>query len=237
MATSSAARQFVTWAPLAALLVVLLPALAAAQEPAPPAVSAPDKPERLLALDIFGGWSGCCAAIETPGTGEESNKNRRERVGGRSDCALRKALARHQEYTVGRTTIIDVPVWQVTAGPQLYIGKSYARWMAHALVGFSTTSGVTPSQSSVTWVVGGGWMYSSSGSKGTTSGSVSMEWRRTTSAGSLEWSYRCASEHARTTMSPVSSESDLDHCSLPSRRPDSLRQSPSSCTPDPSRRA
>ena len=33
MSTSSAARQFVTWAPLAALLIVLLPALAAAQEP------------------------------------------------------------------------------------------------------------------------------------------------------------------------------------------------------------
>ena len=33
MATSSAARQLVTWAPLAALLIVLLPALAAAQEP------------------------------------------------------------------------------------------------------------------------------------------------------------------------------------------------------------
>jgi hypothetical protein len=33
MNTSSAARQFVTWAPLAAVLIVLLPALAAAQEP------------------------------------------------------------------------------------------------------------------------------------------------------------------------------------------------------------
>ena len=74
MSTSSAARQFVTWAPLAALLVVLLPALAAAQEPAPPAVSAPDKPERLLALDIFGGWASGYATIEAPGTGEESSK-------------------------------------------------------------------------------------------------------------------------------------------------------------------
>ena len=33
MGTSSAARQFAAWAPLAALLIVLLPALAAAQEP------------------------------------------------------------------------------------------------------------------------------------------------------------------------------------------------------------
>ena len=33
MRTSSAARQFVAWAPLAALLIVLLPALVAAQEP------------------------------------------------------------------------------------------------------------------------------------------------------------------------------------------------------------
>jgi len=33
MNTSSAARPFVTWAPLAALLIVLLPALVAAQEP------------------------------------------------------------------------------------------------------------------------------------------------------------------------------------------------------------
>jgi len=33
MATSSAARQFVTWAPLAAVLIVILPALSVAQEP------------------------------------------------------------------------------------------------------------------------------------------------------------------------------------------------------------
>ena len=33
MRTSSAARQFVTWAPLAAILIVLLPAVVAAQEP------------------------------------------------------------------------------------------------------------------------------------------------------------------------------------------------------------
>jgi hypothetical protein len=33
MGTSSAARQFVTWAPLAALLIVLLPTFSAAQEP------------------------------------------------------------------------------------------------------------------------------------------------------------------------------------------------------------
>jgi len=33
MHTSSAARQFVTWAPLAAVLIVLLPVVAAAQEP------------------------------------------------------------------------------------------------------------------------------------------------------------------------------------------------------------
>ena len=33
MGTSSAVRQFVTWAPLAAMLIVILPALAAAQEP------------------------------------------------------------------------------------------------------------------------------------------------------------------------------------------------------------
>ena len=33
MRTSSAARQFVTWAPLAVMLIVLLPAVSAAQEP------------------------------------------------------------------------------------------------------------------------------------------------------------------------------------------------------------
>ena len=33
MGTSSAVRQFVTWAPLAAMLIVLLPVVAAAQEP------------------------------------------------------------------------------------------------------------------------------------------------------------------------------------------------------------
>jgi hypothetical protein len=33
MSTSSAARQFVTWAPLAAVLIVLLPVVATAQEP------------------------------------------------------------------------------------------------------------------------------------------------------------------------------------------------------------
>ena len=155
MSTSSAAGPFVTWAPLAAVLLILLPAFAAAQEPAPPAVSAPDKPERLLALDIFGGWSGCCAAIETPGTGEESNK-----IGGNGWEVGATVLYGKRwlgiKSTVGRTTIFDVPVWQVTAGPQVYIGKSYARWLAHALVGFSKTSGVTPSQSSVMWVAGGG---------------------------------------------------------------------------------
>lgn len=210
MRTSSAARQFVAWAPLAALLIVLLPALAAAQEPAPPAVSAPDKPERLLALDIFGGWSGCCTAIETPGTGEESNK-----IGGTGWEVGATVLYGKRwlgiKSTVGRTTIFDVPFWQVTAGPQVYIGGAWARWLAHALIGYATTSGATPSQSSVMWVVGGDWIYSSSGSKGTTSGSVSMECRRTTSAYSLERSCRCASEHAGTTMRP--SESDLDICS------------------------
>jgi hypothetical protein len=127
MSTSSAAGPFVTWAPLAAVLLILLPAFAAAQEPAPPAVSAPDKPERLLALDIFGGWSGCCAAIETPGTGEESNK-----IGGNGWEVGATVLYGKRwlgiKSTVGRTTIFDVPVWQVTAGPQVYIGKSYARW-------------------------------------------------------------------------------------------------------------
>ena len=155
MRTTSAARRFGAWAPLAVMLIVLLPAVSAAQEPAPPAASAPDKPERLLALDIFGGWSGCCAAVETPGTGEESNK-----IGGNGWEVGATVLYGKRwlgiKSTVGRTTIFDVPVWQVTAGPQVYYGKAYGRFLAHALVGFSTTSGVTPSQSSVMWVLGGG---------------------------------------------------------------------------------
>ena len=211
MSTSSAARQFVTWAPLAALLIVLLPALATAQEPAPPAVSAPDKPERLLALDIFGGWASGYATIEAPGTGEESSK-----IGGGWEVGATVVYGKRWlgiKSTVSRTTSLDVPVWQITAGPQVYIGKAHARWLVHALVGFATTSGVTPSRSSVVGVVGGDWIYSSFGSRGTTSGSVSMDCRRTTAACLLEWSCRCASEHAGTTMSPVSSESDLDLCS------------------------
>ena len=155
MRTSSAARQFVAWAPLNAVLIVLLPVVAAAQEPAPPAVSAPDKPERLLALDIFGGWAGGYATVETPSTAEESNK-----IGGSGwEVGATVLYGKHWlgiKSAVGRTTLLDVPVWQITAGPQVHIGKFQARWLAHVLVGFATTSGVTPSRSSVMWVVGGG---------------------------------------------------------------------------------
>ena len=156
MNTSSAARQFVTWAPLAAVLIVLLPAFAAAQEPARPAVSAPDKIERFLALDIFGGAVVGSATTETPDTGEESDKDD-DMTGwevGATFLYGKRWLG--IKSTVGRATILDVPVWQVTAGPQVYIGKANARWLVHALVGFAATSGVTPSRSSVVGVVGGG---------------------------------------------------------------------------------
>jgi hypothetical protein len=155
MDITSATRQFPAWATLAELLIVLLPAFAAGQEPAPPAVSAPDKPERFLALDIFGGYVRGYGTFEAPGTGEESHK-----IGGEGGEVGATVLYGKRwlgiKSTVGRATILDVPVWQVTAGPQVYIGKAHARWLAHALVGFATTSGVTPSQGSAVWVVGAG---------------------------------------------------------------------------------
>ena len=126
-----------------------------AQEPAPPAVSAPDKPERLLALDIFGGATVGSMTIETPDTGEESTND--DMVGWEVGATViygKRWLG--IKSTVGRAKLLDVPVWQVTAGPQVYIGKANARWLVHALVGFAATSGVTPSRSSVVGVVGGG---------------------------------------------------------------------------------
>jgi len=155
MHTSSAARQFVAWAPLAALLIVLLPALAAAQEPAPPAVSAPDKPERFLALDIFGGYVRGYLTSETPGTGEEPNKSRGE--GGEFGATIlfgKRWLG--IKSTVGGATLLEVPTWQVTVGPQVSIGKANARWLAHALIGIAGTSGVTPSRSSAVGLLGVG---------------------------------------------------------------------------------
>jgi hypothetical protein len=155
MRTSSAARQFVTWAPLAALLIVLLPASAAAQEPARPAASPPDKPEGFLALDIFGAYVRGYGAVETSSTGAESNK-----IGGEGFDVGATVLHGKRwlgiKSTVGRATILDVPVWQITAGPQVYIGKAYARWLVHALGGLATTSGATPSRTSVMGVFGGG---------------------------------------------------------------------------------
>ncbi len=155
MNTSSGARQFVTWASLAAVLIVLLPAFAAGQEPVPPAIRAPGTSQRLLALDIFGGWALCCDPIETPGTGEDTKES------GGSGWEVGATVFYGRPWlgfrgTVGRTTTLDLPVWQVTAGPQVSTGKALARFMAHALVGYAKTSGVTPSQSSVVWAVGGG---------------------------------------------------------------------------------
>jgi hypothetical protein len=139
----------------AALLGTSLAATGWAQEPARPAGSAPDKPERFLALDIFGGYVRGYGTIEISGTGEESSK-----IGGEGfDIGATVVYGKRWlgiKSAVGRATILDVPVWQLTAGPQVYIGKANARWLAHALVGFATTSGVTPSQSSVVGVVGVG---------------------------------------------------------------------------------
>jgi hypothetical protein len=140
----------------AALLGASLAATGWAQEPARPAVSAPDKSGRLLALDIFAGAVVGSATTETPNSGEESNTDDDMtgwEVGatvlyGKRWLGIRSA--------VGRATILDVPVWQIAAGPEVYIGNAYARWLAHALVGVATTSGVTPSRSGVVGVVGGG---------------------------------------------------------------------------------
>jgi hypothetical protein len=96
------------------------------------------------------------ATTETPDTGEESNKD--DDMTGWEVGATVLYGKRWLGITsaVGRATILDVPVWQITAGPQVYIGKANARWLLHALVGYATTSGVTPSRSSVVGVVGGG---------------------------------------------------------------------------------
>lgn len=155
MGTCSTARQRVVRAFLAGAFALLPPTFAAAQQQSPPAASAPEKPERFLALDVFGGYAKGPGMSETPGNGEESS----ETGGDGWDVGATLLYGKRWlgiKATVGRATIVDVPTWQVTAGPQVFIGKAGARWLAHALVGFATTSGTSPSRSSVLWVVGGG---------------------------------------------------------------------------------
>ena len=140
----------------AALLGTSLAATGWAQEPARPAGSAPDKPERFLALDIFGGAVVGSATTETPDTGEESDKDDDMTGWEVGATVLYGKRWLDIKTAVGRATILDVPVWQITAGPQVYIGKAYARWLVHALGGLATTSGATPSRTSVMGVFGGG---------------------------------------------------------------------------------
>lgn len=156
MRTSSTTRQCAAWAPLAAMLIVILPALASAQEPARPAASAPDKPERFLALDVLAGAVVGSATTGSPDAGEEANKDDDMTGWEVGATVLYGKRWLGIKSTVGRATILDVPVWQITAGPQVYIGKPGARWLAHASVGFATASGPTASEGGVMWVVGGG---------------------------------------------------------------------------------
>lgn len=153
-------RGVVTAAALALLLLGGGPAeTASAQEPATPVVIPPARRERFLGLDVFAGGSQFQNVL-VPATGTEPAKFP---PWGWDAGATVSVGVRWLGITgaFGRQTIETVPIYQLAVGPRvtspwLPLGEMPIRGFAHALVGFAGTSGVTPSQSSAEWIIGGG---------------------------------------------------------------------------------
>jgi hypothetical protein len=147
----------------AALLLAgaCLAATAWAQQSATPAVIPPARPERFLGLDVFAGGAGY-ERYDFVRTGDPSKDDQFGKIGWDAGATVSVGV-RWLGITgaFGRQTIETVPTWQVAVGPRLTspwlpLGEIPVRAFVHALVGLAATSGVTPSQSSAEWVIGGG---------------------------------------------------------------------------------
>ncbi len=130
-----------------------------AQEPATPVVIPPARPVRFLGLDVFAGGSQFQNVL-IPATDTEPAKYPPWGwdIGATVSVGVRWLGI---TGTFGRQTIDTAPTYQVAVGPRLTspwlpAGELPIRGFAHALVGSVSTSGVTPSQSSAEWVIGGG---------------------------------------------------------------------------------
>lgn len=132
-----------------------------AQDPARPATSVSDRPDRFLGLDIFAGGVQY-ERHEIPDGGDESQAASWGKFGWDTGATVSFAVRWIGiTGTFGRHTVEDLPTYQAAAGPRVtspwYVDDVGIRFFAHALVGVATTSGVTPSQSSTEFVIGGGF--------------------------------------------------------------------------------
>lgn len=152
-------RGIVTAAALASFLFAGLAETAWAQEPATPVVIPPARPEHFLGLDVFAGGSQFQNVL-VPATDTEPAKY----PGWGWDAGATVSVGVRWlgiTGTFGRQTVETVPIYQLAVGPRVtspwLVGDAaIIRVFAHALAGFATSSGVTPSQSSAEWVIGGG---------------------------------------------------------------------------------
>jgi len=151
--TAAALALLLTWGCLAET--------ASAQEPATPAVIPRARPERFVGLDVFAGGARYerydYVRSEDPSKDDQFGKT------GWDAGATVGFGVRWLGITgaIGRQTIETVPTYQLVVGPRvtspwLPLGDIPIRGFAHALVGVASTSGVTPSQNSAEWVIGGG---------------------------------------------------------------------------------
>jgi hypothetical protein len=132
-----------------------------AQEPAKPVTSVSDRPDRFLGLDIFAGGAQY-ERHDLPDGGDGSQAVSWGKFGWDTGATVSFGVRWVGiTGTFGHHTIEDVPTYQVAVGPRVtspwYIDEVGIRFFAHALVGVATTSGVTPSQRSTEWVIGGGF--------------------------------------------------------------------------------
>ena len=119
------------------------------------------RPERFLGIDVFAGGSQFQTVL-VPATDTEPAKHP---AWGWDAGATISVGVRWLGITgaFGRQTVETVPIYQLAVGPRVtspwLVGDAALRGFAHALAGFASTSGVTPSQSSAEWVVGGGFDF------------------------------------------------------------------------------
>jgi hypothetical protein len=135
-----------------------------AQEPAKPVEIVRPHRDRFLGLDVFAG-AARFEGSEQAGSEDPSEKIVVEKTGWDVGATVSIGV-RWLGITgaFGRQTIETVPTYQMAVGPRLTspwlpLGELPVRGFAHALVGFAGTTGVTPSQSSAEWVVGGGFDF------------------------------------------------------------------------------
>jgi len=132
-----------------------------AQEPATPVVIPPARPERFLGLDVFAG------AVRFEGYDHDESEDpstviKHAKTGWDVGATVSIGVPwLGITGTFGRQIIDTVPTYQLAVGPRVSSpwatsDNGAVRVFAHALVGFASTTGVTPSQSSAEWVVGGG---------------------------------------------------------------------------------